>query len=82
MKKQILILALGSLIPLASIASVTTEQAGSCTDDTGLPECGTVAPGNHCCVDTSKIPKVQCFGDYAAVQASDGHWFCELVGHM
>ena len=82
MKTQILIVALGTF---ASMASFATEVSRYCEQQTGLPQCGTVAPGNHCCVDQATVPNVRCFRPYVAMTGSDGNWHCvfapTLGGH-
>lgn len=75
MKTTILIAILATVISTASFAD---DSPGSCEESTGLPECGTVARGVHCCVDPSSVPNVQCYRPYVAMQDNEGHWHCEF----
>lgn len=64
---------------LVSLAGSQSFAGDYCRDVIGLPQCGTVPPGNHCCVDITKIPPVRCYGRYYPVKDSQGRWSCGAV---
>ncbi len=62
----------------AGTTSCAHHARSSCEAETGLPECGTVAPGNHCCIDYANVPNVICQGwGMAPIKDSQGHWHCQ-----